>query len=576
VSRSNASASALQRLFELYRCGEHRQVSELLEPLLDQHPGDARLYGLHGAVCAELGDYSAAAASYREALALDPDSAKLHNGLGVACLRLRRFRAAAEHFRRAIACQGVFAPAHFNLGILLEHSEDWAAAAEHYRRAAELDANHVQARVSLGAVLRAQGDVAGALESLRAALDLQPGYLPAWRGLLECLEQGNRHDALRQAVADADRQLAGHALVTLYRGIVLDIDGDAVAARRCLEAVRIDSADESSAHHEHKRLARLVGVCDKLGDEDAAMSYAAAANRLARQLDANNGINAATFQRFVANRHRLLLRDAGAFAARAAEPAAVAPIFVVGFPRSGTTLLDTLLRGHPGLDVVEESPGVAQMVSALQGPADEHLEILGEAAPGRILAARDAYFNALGRNGIGHTGVPLLVDRFALNIIYAGEISRVFPAARFVLVLRHPADCVLSCYQRAFRASSANANFHALDDTAALYDRVFALWSAYAERLELNVTSVRYEDLVTDTELTCRALLAGLDVSWNDGVLDHQSQARQRPVIGTASYAQVIEPIHDQAVERWRRYRRHLQPVFGALEPWTTHFGYRL
>lgn len=576
MTLSDTPVSALQRLFELYRRGEHRQVVELVTPLLDKYPEDSRLHGLLGAANAELGDFAAAAASYQEAIALDPGNAKLHNGLGVACLRLRRFQEAAEHFRQAIACAGDFAPAHFNLGILLEHAEDWSAAAEHYRRAVELDASHVQAHTSLGAVLRATGNVSAALQSLRRALAINPVYLPAWRSLLECLEQANLHDALRQAVEDAGRQLAGHALVTLYQGIVLDIDGDAAAARRCLEAVRIDTTDEPSAHHEHKRLVRLVGLCDRLGDEDAAMGYAAAASRLARRFDANSGIRAATFLRFVANRRRLLLRDPRAFAAPAHGPPTEAPIFVVGFPRSGTTLLDTLLRGHPGLDVVEESPAVAQMISTLEGPADEYLESLGQAAPARIEAAREAYLEALGRSGSGPAGAPRLVDRFALNIVYAGEIARVFPAASFVLVLRHPADCVLSCYQRAFRASSANASFHDLDDAAALYDRVFELWCAYEERLDLNVTRVRYEDLVTDTEVTCRNLLAALDVTWNDGVLDHQRQARQRPVIGTASYAQVIEPIHDQAMERWRRYRRHLQPVFGMLEPWVTRFDYRL
>ncbi|MDZ7669342.1 MAG: sulfotransferase [Gammaproteobacteria bacterium] len=435
---SAPDAAEVKALFELHQRGRHRQLLPRLEPLAAQHPDDSRLLSLLGAAHFELKNFRQAVDAYQAALALQPEHGKLRNALGVCFLRQRRFREAAEQFRQAVTFEPELAPAHYNLGILQEHAEAWDQAAASYRRAIELEPEHVSARAALAGVLRQQGDIQGAVDILQGGLARVPGHLPSLRQLLEILEQTNRHDELRAAVAHAAEQPGHNALVTLYQGIVAEIDGDLDTARRCLETIRIDTAGETSAHHEHKRLARLTGLCDAQGDEADAMGYAAAANRLARQLSEGHGIRAQTFVRFVDNRQALLATDAAAFAPLQPVPQKNAPVFVVGFPRSGTTLLDSMLRGHPALDVLEESPGVASLVTELEGPADEHLHALGRASSEHLAAARRAYYQAIGR---APDDGAVLVDRFALNMVYAGEIAKVFPAARFVLVLRHPLDC---------------------------------------------------------------------------------------------------------------------------------------
>lgn len=572
-SSSLPDAETLKVLFDLHRHGRHRELLPRLEPLVERHPQDVRLLSLLAAARFELGDFRRAADDYQSALTLEPEHGKLRNALGVCYLRLRLFREAAEQFRQAVDLQPELAPAHYNLGILQEHAEAWDEAAGSYRRAMDLDPGHAAAHAALAGVLRQQGDIQGAVDTLQAALARAPDHLPSHRQLLEILEQSNRHDALRAAVAHAGKSLGENALVTLYRGILAEIDGDLDLARRRLESIRIDGTGEISAHHEHKRLAHLVVVCDGQDDASSALGYAGAANRLARQMSERDGIQPQTFVRFVEHRRQLLATDAAAFAPAVPAVDEPAPVFVVGFPRSGTTLLDTMLRGHPALDVLEEGPGVAALVSELEGPADEHLHTLGQASGERLAAARRAYYQAIARTP-GADAV--LVDRFALNLVYAGEIAKVFPAARFVLLLRHPLDCVLSCYLRSFRATSANASFYTLEDAAALYDRVFQLWDGYRQQLGLDVFTLHYEDLVADAAAQTRRLLAHLEVPWHDAVLDHQATARQRAVINTASYAQVVGPLHTHARHRWRRYRADLESVLPTLEPWVARLGYRL
>ena len=250
------------------------------------------------------------------------------------------------------------------------------------------------------------------------------------------------------------------------------------------------------------------------------------------------------------------------------------PVFIIGFPRSGTTLLDTLLRGHPGLEVTEETDAVPRMVNQLSGNGDERMDSLADLADQDVENLRKTYFNALARHARPDSNA-ILIDRFALNIVYAGEIVRIFPQARFILLLRHPADCVLSCFMQTFYETPANASFFTLEDSAHLYDRVFGLWRQYTDLLQLNVLQVKYEDLVADAESTCRPILDFLDAPWHPGILEHERTARDRPLIGTASYNQVTRPLYTDAQGRWRRYRQEMEPALPVLEPWITYFGYK-
>ncbi len=167
-----------------------------------------------------------------------------------------------------------------------------------------------------------------------------------------------------------------------------------------------------------------------------------------------------------------------------------------------------------------------------------------------------------------------VIDRFALNIVYVGEIHRIFPDARFILMLRHPADCVLSCYLRTFAETSANASFHTLEEASCLYDQVLGLWKQFTEILDLNVIEIRYEDLVADIEQTGRRALEFIGTPWHPGMLDHERTARSRPYIRTASYNQVTQPLYASASGRWLRYREQLEPILPTLEPWIESFGY--
>ena len=599
---SRLDPAAVKSLFELNRRGDFKTLEEQTRALLARHPEELVLLSLLGSACLELGQWEEALKHCQAGLAIKPDFAKLRNSAGVACLRLGRLQEAADNFHRAVNMAPELAEAWFNLGIVHERLQRWEDAASCHEKAALAAPTYCKAWEARARMAWELGQFQQVVPLYERALALKEDHLPAHRGLLQFLGQSNRPEALAEALARARRALGEeHALVRLHEGFMADAEGKLEQARACLEGIVIDDAgdgasaeeDAGSLHDERLRLARLVRLCDQLDDADAAMEHARSANRLAQKMTRRRGVRKETFLGFVENRRRYFtpenVRQWGPTETRDAAPArpegsepdgAKQPVFIIGFPRSGTTLLDSLLRGHPDLEVFEETDAVSSLVNRLAGPADEGLSRLARLSEQEAAALRALYFEGLARRRAAQNaterGRPgaTTVDRFALNIIYLGELCRVFPQARFILALRHPADCVLSCFMQTFYETSANASFHTLEDAARLYDSVFSLWRQQMEALKPKLIQVKYESLIHDPEKTCRPVLDFIGATWRPELLDHQRAARERAFISTPSHNQVILPLYSQAKGRWRRYRKELAPVLPTLDPWRRYFGY--
>ena len=590
---SKVDQSTIKSLFELYRAGEHRTLLERTRTLLETNPNELALHSLTGSACLELEEYDAAIRSYQAALAIKPDFAKLHNSLGIAYLRSAQVKKATESFHNAARSDPEFAPAWFNLGLAYENRQRLAEAAGYYKKATLLNPVYYQAFSSLAKVLWELRITDQVEEYFEKALAIEANYQPAHLGLLRFLEQSNQHEKLRTAVTRAGKVHGAHDMVRLYEGILADIEGGQEQAKLLLEEFSIDPVDAVSSHGERTRLARLTHICDGLNDTAAAFRYAQKANDLSREISDGKGIDKTRFLQFVENRRRYFTAanidrwqlaqssprrtgdtSVSGIPGQARHDKRGEPVFIIGFPRSGTTLLDTLLRGHPAIEVAEEIDAVPRMVNRLSGDTDERLDALATLSDSDFESCRRTYLDTLARHVKPENDNAILIDRFALNIIYTGEIVRLFPQARFILLLRHPADCVLSCFMQTFYETSANAGFFTLEDSAHLYDQVFGLWRQYTGTLQLNVLQVKYEDLIAEVESTCRRITDFLEMPWHPGILEHERTAGDRPLIGTASYNQVTRPLYTEARERWQRYRAEMQAVLPVLEPWMRYFEY--
>lgn len=246
-----------------------------------------------------------------------------------------------------------------------------------------------------------------------------------------------------------------------------------------------------------------------------------------------------------------------------------APAFLVGFPRSGTTLLDTFLMGHRAIVVIEEE----QMLdlAARELGAQEELDRADAAS---ITRARAAYFAELDRHLPADGGKRLVIDKLPLAMTGIPVIKRLFPDARIILAVRHPADCVVSNFLQAFRLNDAMASFLDLEDAARFYDVAMRVMVRSLDLLEVDHRTIGYEQLVTDPEAELRPLIDWLGLEWDASLLDHRRTAATRGAIVTPSYDQVTQPLHRRAAGRWRKYATFLEPVRPLIEPWAIKHGY--
>ena len=247
-------------------------------------------------------------------------------------------------------------------------------------------------------------------------------------------------------------------------------------------------------------------------------------------------------------------------------------VFLLGFPRTGTTLLDTILMGHPDITVLEETPMAEIMVANFNGlgtPEDCY-----NLTKNDLIELRKLYKTELEKQLGQINKGKLIVDKHPLNTRYIPLLHHAFPSAKFIVALRHPCDCVLSCFMQNFEFNKGTGNFISLEKSTELYDATMGLWVALESKLKLSAKTVRYEDLIEDVDGICRSLISFLGIDWVDGILDHTKTAKERVQISTASYNQVTQNIYKTAKGRWSNYESELSEILPKLDPYIKKFGY--
>jgi hypothetical protein len=245
----------------------------------------------------------------------------------------------------------------------------------------------------------------------------------------------------------------------------------------------------------------------------------------------------------------------------------------VGFPRSGTTLIDTILRSHSSIEVLEEKGTVlaAKTLIRKNGYNDIHdkyfsIDILQE--------ARTAYLREFAKYIKGINSKTVYIDKLPLNLLEVPLIHQLFPNAKFILALRHPFDTILSCWMQDFEINAAMANMVDLDRIVDLYCIAMETFHICISKYDLNVHKIRYEDLLEDLKGESSTLLKFLDLKWESKMENYRSTALKRGRINTPSYSQVSQPIYKEAKYRWVNYREYLDKYSEKIEPWVQEFEY--
>jgi len=534
------------------------------ERVVAAEPDDCEMWNNLGNAYQSTGQPDKAIAPLRRAAEIDPGSAPIRMNYANALLAAGQWDQSEDELRKIAADFPDDPNPLRELHKILRHEVRDQEALDFIDRAIERDPQNLELLLGRAAHLSAMLKANEAEAAYRRVLEIDPRNSLAHLGIAVCMELTNRTEELSRLVSEAEAKDIGPNALNFIRAFVHRRAKRFAEGLATLERVPAD-LDSARRSHLLGQLLEGVGRYDEAFEAYTRMNELRSAEGLPPEPRAEN--------------YRKLIRDrleattpewVARWRPEAERDPRPAPVFLVGFPRSGTTLLDTMLMGHPDIEVLEEEPTLLEAFHILK----DHNE-LPLATDDQIRAARDAYFEAAQKLTPLKPG-NLLVDKNPLAMNALPVIRRLFPDARIILALRHPCDVVLSCYVTNFNLNDGMANFVHLDTAADLYDLSFTYFERCQQLMPMPMHPVIYENVVADQQRELVGLFDFLGLDWHDAVLDHQTTARNRGRIKTASYAQVVEPIYKRSAGRWQNYRKHLEPIIPTLKPWIDKFGYEV
>jgi len=529
----------------------------------------------------------------QEAVRLDPRLAPVHNNLGNVLRKLGRLNDAKVCYLEALRLEPNLAVVHNNLGEILHEQGQIDEARRCLVQAVQRDPNNVRFRVSLAKLLMDQRELSAAETHLLAAQRLDPRSTET-RVLLAHLffEQGRlpeSHAVYRTLVADRPNdaaincRLAEVLLELNQREQALDCLRAALRADpNCSHALaqlatqlgdRLPAEEEAALHRlvENPNLPdgdraallfALAHVCDARSDYHRASLHLTRANQLENSSWQQSGraYSVEAHANFV---ERLLSVFAPSFFERVRGFGldSERPAFIVGLPRSGTTLLEQVLASHSRVFGAGELRIAREDFETLGGGSDGRSEarafdLLQNIDPETV---RRLARNHLDRLAVLNGTAERVIDKMPDNYLYVGFMTLLFPRARFLHCCRDLRDVAVSCWITHFRDIPWSNHFDLMASRFIQYRRVMEHWRAV---LPDQMLDVHYEEMVEDLESVARRAIAFLGLEWEPACLDYHRN--QRPV-RTASLSQVRQPIYRRSLERWRNYQNALQPLFAQL-----------
>ena len=532
-------SSTLQQILgivgDALRRGDIAAAMRASEDAVARGMQETNILALAGHASLQRGELDRALPLLARARELDATNIEAHNGLGLCLAMMGRGREATQVFDAAL----IRWPGAPNLVLhraqALEDIGRLREAQAALEQVLAADPNNTRALERIANLSARRGEIAAARGYANRALSLAP--LPAATIALATAELADRNYALVQELLAPLVADAGSDPVS--RAIALGLIGDA-----------LDGEYRTA---------------------EAFAAYTQAREALRAQLAPAGTESAIARVRRLAAYFRDAPIEPWRTPASARSPVAT-HVFLVGFPRSGTTLLEQALASHCDVRTMEE------------------VDCLGDAA-GEFFYAPDgmARFAALGEdelaelrtrywNGVAQAGAKIdravFVDKLPLNSIHQGLIARLFPAAKILFALRDPRDVVFSCFRRRLVMSANAFELSSLDGAAAFYDAVMELCGVYRDRLALAALDLRHEDMIGDFAGEMRRVCAFLGLPWDEAMRDFATHARGRD-IKTPSAVQVARGLNRDGIGQWRRFARQMEPVLPVLQVWAKRFGYK-
>ena len=566
----------LQSIISLFNQGQLQQALSESSQLLERFPNSVILYNIAGACNAGLMQFDAAINNYKKALKINPYYADAYSNMGNVLKDKGDLEAAIQSYKQALKIKPDYAQAYNNMGNALKDKGDLEAAIESYKQALKIKPDYAQAYSNMGIALKGKGDLNAAISSYKQALKIKPDYAEAYNNMGSALNDKGDLEAAIESYKQALKIKPDYAEAYNNMGIALKDKGDLEAAiesyKQALKIkpdyaevyrnlsnmhrykehdeyfLKMQSLCQSSSLSDEQRCHlnfALSKASEDLNEISQSFNYLKIGNELRKKIlsyDIKKDIE--LFSQLKKSYPSIALQSV-------VESSDLKPIFILGMPRSGTTLVEQIVSSHSEVT----GAGELSYVSKFGGPTAR-----GAIKPNTkmILEFRQRYIEALKKRSDGRS---IVTDKMPQNFLYVGLIFSAFPDAKVIHVNRDPAATCWSNYKHYFIDKELGYCYD-LDDTVTyfgLYTDLMQFWLGhYGDR----IYNLNYDNLTINQDDETRKLIEYLELEWENDCLSPQHNKRS---VRTVSQQQVRQKVYQGSSQQWRKFEPYLNGAFDQL-----------
>ena len=507
---------------------------------------------------------------FENALKLNPTSFDVCSKLGFLTLKIGDLDNSINYFKKILLLNPKSSLGYSNLGLIYTKLNNQELALQNYLKAFETDPKNFITSYNLGNYYFFNNDNKNAEKYYNLAIKQNFQHFYPYNNLFQLYDRTNNLEKLEGIFNDMLKIFGRTIQVQFLEGILLFKKKNYNETIKIFENIKLNQDD----FQKNVLQTNILGKCyDEIGLYSKAFESFSKSNKITENAFRNK-LDKNKFNERVSKRLNSISDTKGRLEfSHEVYDKRTDPVFLIGFPRSGTTLLDTILRTHKSIKVIEEKLFIEDLINELNNYTENNLLKLNSINKEKIKYLRDLYFKKR-EAFIGFENNVVYIDKLPLNIIYVAEIKKIFPNSKFILSIRNPYDVILSCFMQPFLPNDAMSNFYNLKDTSNFYDLVMNLWDKYQENLNLNLYEIKYEDIINDFDNCIKQLLKFLNVNWTDDLKTYYITASKRGIINTPSYNQVSSPLYKKSISRWKNYSENFLDINLKLEKWIKRYEY--
>ena len=554
---------------------EFNKAIKCYDKAIKLKPNYAEAYNNKGNILKELGKFSESLDCYTKAINFKPDYAEAYNNKGNILKELGKFRESLDCYTKAINFKPDYAEAYNNKGNILKDIGKLDESLNCYREAIKINSQYLNAHNNLGNLFVELGKLTESIASFDYAIKIDPYFIVSFVNKIKAYEAFNK-------VKEAKK------ILLVARNLKIEnIDLDIIDSKICIrekkyqigKKILIPMSKKINKLNLNQKI-EIFFLLGKIYDylEDYKKSYLSfvESNKYSMisfqslQIDQNKYLNSIKNikKSYTENITKKLEIE------NIKDNDLKYPIFLFGFPRSGTTLLHVILNNHPDIEVIEEQPIVTNVITKFEDILGKYPKNFNKLNSKNIKLFEKIYLNEIDKYR-KNKNKKLYIDKLPLNFVHIALINRIFPKSKIIFAVRHPCDVILSCFMQNFVPNEAMINFYNLKDATKLYIHVMSVWKKAIQFLNLNVHYVRYENVVSNINSETKKLSSFLNIPWSNSMINyHEKIKKSANKIKTPSYNQVSEKIYLKSKFRWKNYSKYFSPIINELKPWIKFWKY--